>query len=77
MSKILIIILVSPKLSKVSWMSDNYVEAAARGDRLRIGDPLIEPSAHIKVLGSMLSYDGSEKHAYFANHDTLYGYGIL
>ena len=53
-----------PKISKVNWISDNFDQATANGERLWIGDSPIKPSKNLKVLGSMISSDGTEREAY-------------
>ena len=55
---------LSPKLSKVNGICENYESAVENGARLFIGDTPIYPSRHLTVLGSMISGDGSEREAY-------------
>ena len=52
---------LSPKISKARWTSDTYEDAVSKGERLYIGDEPIAPSEHLKVLGSMISGDRTER----------------
>ena len=53
-----------PKTSKIKWTCDNFASAAETGQKLQINGHDIGPSQSIKVLGSMIAGDGSEREAY-------------
>ena len=55
---------LSPKVSKVKWISDSHDQAISENQRIYINGHAIEPSTHIKVLGSMISGDCSERETY-------------
>ena len=53
-----------PKIAKAQWICDDLESAIERGDCLIVEGVAVKPCKHIKVLGSMISGDGSEKAAY-------------
>ena len=53
-----------PKIAKTAWICNNYDKAIGRGDKLIFGGCQIEPSEQTKVMGSMISSNGSEEEAY-------------
>ena len=53
-----------PKISKIKWTCDNFTSAVESGLKLHVNGHAIAPSQSIKVLGSMIAGDGSEREAY-------------
>ena len=53
-----------PKISKIKWTCDNFTSAVETGMKLHVNGHDIGPSQSIKVLGSMIAGDGSEREAY-------------
>ena len=50
-----------PKTAKTQWICDDFESALERGDCLIVEGVAVKPSKHMKILGSMISGDGSEK----------------
>ena len=55
---------LSPKISKIKWTCDDFTSAVESGQKLKVKGHDIGPSQSIKVLGSMIAGDGSERETF-------------